>query len=463
MRAQSSPLPKAATTKTVPATGKVTGVVFDSVLMKPMPGAQVWLPATTIATTSDENGKFVLDSVPFGTQTIAYSAPVLDSIGFGTRGTVVNVSAAVTPNITIGAPSNATMWRVLCTDKLRLSADSGIAWGRITDASNGNRLSNAPTSFNWYDMRPAGRKLNFAEVNNEVRSDSTGMYYACGLPTDVAITSRAEGDNAASGEVQYLIGSRHLYRVDFTVSQDLAVAPAAKLGQLTLNTSKRPHGKAALRGTVRDGKANGIPGALISIASMDTTVRTGSDGSFYIPAMPSGTLGVSVRVIGYSRSSKLVDLRPDVVTDVDFTLGAPTVLATYNVRTERKVSIDEADFLERRKFATSGFVIDMKDKAYADAMGPLRNLPRVKVTEGRGGPVVTMTTPGAGVGGSSCTPLIYFNGMRTSVDQIASMRADLPTVVEVYNSWLNVPPRYVGSLTSTCGVILYWSNFTIKN
>lgn len=459
MRAQSSPSVSAATGTRVLETGKVSGVVFDSVMKRPMADAQVWLPGTTIAATTDNDGKFELDSVPVGKQTLAYSSPVLDSIGLGTRGRIVEVSANAVTRVTLGAPSVATMWRVLCKDKVQLGPDSGIVWGTVTDAHTGARLSNAPATFTWYDLKAKSKKFDFAELRAEVRSDTTGTFYACGLPTDVVLSTRAIGNKAASGEVQIDIGERSLHRVDLSVSEDLAVLVDARLGDTAVLNVKRPHGKATMRGTVRDNKANPIANALISVSSMDTTVRTNSKGEFFVTAMPSGTLEVSVRIVGYGRSSKLVDLRPEVVTDVDFTLGQPNTLATYTVRAERKISMEEADFLDRRKSNIGGMFINMEDMDYGDAISPLRNVPRVFVTQNGPFPTVTMARPG---NQGNCTPLIYVNGSRITADLLNTVSADDMKVVEVYNNWMLVPPRYMGSLVNPCGVILYWSSFSMK-
>lgn len=445
----------------LPVAAKVSGVVYDSVRMEPMAKVQVWIPGTTISAVTDKSGQFSLLNVPAGRQTVAYSAAAFDSIGIGDRALEITVDASKNQTIRLNAPSGATLWKALCTNKTRIGSDSGIAWGAITDAHSGKLLSGAPVSFGWYDMKVDDKKaLQFAEVRTEVLTDSTGQYVACGVPTDLSIAIQALGDSAASGEVQFKVSERMLYRVDLTVSRDLFSQAGTLLGAVKGSTAPLPRGRSTLRGTVHDEGGKPVPNVMIAISTVDTVVRTDNNGEFRISSLPSGTLGINARSIGYSSHSKLVDLRPDAALDVDIVLAKATALATYNVRAERAMSMDEQDFVERRKFNIGGHVINMKDRGFVDAIGPLMNIPRVRVSYGRNGPSITMQRPGAG---NNCMPLIYFNGGRISADQLTTLNVDHLTVAEVYTNWMQVPPRYLGSMSDNpCGVILYWSRFTIK-
>ena len=440
-------------------TGKISGVAFDSLLMTPMANVQVWVVGSTVTTNSDFRGKFELNGVPEGVQTLAYSSVILDSVGVGTRGLMITVEPNKTVSVNIGTPSGATLWRVLCANKKPVGSDSGIAWGSVSDAHTGKLLRGAPVLFGWYDMDVAGKTVNFSEVRTEVVSDSTGTYYACGLPTNVALASQALGDSAASGEVQFQLGERYSHRVDLTVSRDLFSRAETLLGAVAPNTAV-PKGTATLRGTVSNDKGVPIAGVTVALSTVDTVVRTAANGTFQLTYLPSGTLGINARSVGYASTARLVDLRPDAVTEVNFTMGAVRDLATFNVRAERKVSLDEAEFLERRKTSTGGHIINMQERGFSDAIGPLRNIPRVRVVQSREGPIITMTRPGSG---NNCVPVIYVNGARVPADQLTMMNVDQFTFVEVYTNWMQVPPRFLGAMSDNpCGVVLYWTRFSLR-
>ncbi|MEP6832997.1 MAG: carboxypeptidase regulatory-like domain-containing protein [Gemmatimonas sp.] len=443
-KAQSSPANAVAAISSVSAkaVGKIEGTVFDSLTKRPVAGASVWIEGATFSAASDASGRFVLDSLPTGVHSLAFSAPAFDSAGLGTQGRSVTVTAGANVHVQLASPSLHTLWNALCksatADDKSVSLDSGIAYGTIFDGDNKTRLAKAPTVFTWVDISKVNKKVAFAEMTYRAESDGTGTYYACGLPTDVAVSARAYGNKAASGEIEYTLGERQITRLDFVVSRELV--DGAKL-----------RGTSVLHGFVRDEHGKAIGEAVVTAVGADTSVRANADGEFTLRLLPAGTQGVQVRKIGMGVGNKIIDLQPGQTTETSLIMPSVPTLAAVKVRADvKKVSFERADLEERKKIG-AGIFIDMEERVFATPASALNMIPRVAIKYGRGGtPVVTMAR-----GNGSCTPIVFLNGMPMPLERIAEMSTDMFKYVEVYNSWLKVPARFMTKMD--CGVVLYWT------
>ncbi|MGV3708618.1 MAG: carboxypeptidase-like regulatory domain-containing protein [Gemmatimonas sp.] len=450
--------------------GRVRGTAFDSLSMEPLRGASVWIEGTARATITDDRGRFVLDSVPTGSQLLAYSSPALDSIGFGSQGRRVTVAPDSESSVTIAVPSLATFWRSLCRNQQALGSDSGIVWGRVLDAETARPYVGAYTTFMWYDMRKVDRKADFAQLSTRVMTDSTGSYYACGLPTEIILASQAyTGDStrttAASGEVEYAIGARGVHAVNLMASADMtrlgSIAAMGALGTTaSANTSPdagknpltRRSGTATLRGNVRDNAGRALPDVLVSVTSADTAVRTGKDGSFTLTAMPGGTHSLQLRSVGYAMLNTTVDIKPGGSSTVNLVMPQATELATYNVRAERSVPIEKTEYEIRRKQGL-GYSRDFAGRGDADPFSILQTIPRLQVVYGPG--TVTVTQQSAGRL-SSCTPTMRLDGKLVDAEIMRVYPIENLRSVEVFGKFEVVAP-YITSGVNSCGLILYWS------
>lgn len=422
-----------------PGLSRIEGTVFDSLAKRVVSGASIWIAGTTLSTQSDEKGHYELDSIPPGRQTLSYSSPAFDSAGIGTRGKVINLRAGVDSQINLASPSLRSLWSVLCKFRASNGKDSGIVYGTVTDADSKTRLVKAPTVFRWFDMNNKERRVSFAESDNRALTDSTGTYYACGLPTDVAFTVRAYGNNAASGGVEYSLGERSVTQLNFTVSKELFNA-------------ENTRGSATLHGVVRDGAGAPVASAVVTASSADTSVRTDEKGEFTLHRLPAGTQGLQVRKIGLGIANKLVDLHPNELTEVFVAMPPARTLATYNVRATKVMTMEESDFEDRRKmgFAT---VLDFDKRDFATPINALNNIPRVTLKRTRGNyQTATMLN-----GKNACEPTYYLNGAKTDAQLMWDYPVDRIKYAEVYTSSYTVPARFMSTSIAACGVVLYWT------
>ncbi|MEQ1693707.1 MAG: carboxypeptidase regulatory-like domain-containing protein, partial [Gemmatimonas sp.] len=90
---------------------RVEGIAYDSLAKRALRNAFIAVTGTSRSTTSDDKGRFRLDSVPEGPQQFTMQHAVFDTLGLS------GVSARVlvqqkTPRVTLAVPSFETLWRV---------------------------------------------------------------------------------------------------------------------------------------------------------------------------------------------------------------------------------------------------------------------------------------------------------------------------------------------------------------
>lgn len=435
-----------------PATTTVKGTVYDSLTMSPSAKATVWLSGGTQTAVTDENGRFELESVPIGKHFLAFSSVALDSLGLEPLGTQVEIDDRGKA-VRLATPSFATIWKSLCANvTVASAADSGIVWGTIRDAASDSRLHGAAAHFTWYDAHATqdNKGLSFNELNHRVTTDSTGNYYACGLPSDIKISSQATGTRSASGDVEFLIGERRVSRIDLLVSSDMVLqATAGQILAADSTIAMTPKGTAILKGRVIDAKGKPANNATITAANADSVVRTNADGEFVFLNLPAGSQSVQARMIGYSATAALVELRPAQTTSVELRLPDAQTLATVNVRSERTLGTDQVRFNERKRLEF-GMTRTAKDfVGRFDVISMVRDFPRVVTSPLRGG-IIQLDHPMHG----RCTPATYLDGIKVDQEEITMRRPSHFAAVEVYNSPLKIPLGFDGN---GCGTLLFWT------
>ncbi|MEO8000181.1 MAG: carboxypeptidase-like regulatory domain-containing protein, partial [Gemmatimonadaceae bacterium] len=375
-----------------------------------------------------------------------------DSTGLGTLQRSVVIQATNDTQLSVHTPSLATIWKQLCNGVKTSGLDSGIAWGTVRDAATGIRQSGAAVGFTWYDASVAkNKKMLVQEVARDVRTDSTGVYYACGLPTEIRVSSEATGTRSASGVIEYLIGARRMMRIDLLVSTDMVLQPIDRERTPAESIAAlKPHGRATLRGVIRDTKGVLVPNAMITLASLDTMVRSDERGEFRLSSLPAGTHVLQARSVGFTPASMLIDLVPDSTTAAVLLVAKANELAVVNVRAERVAGRDKVGYDERRREGW-GYALEHKDfKNRPDVASILQQTPGLNLKRVRPGEFIVQTM-------APCT-VVYVDGGRTSIDALAAYQPDDLRAIEVYPRYVSSPPMYaVIQMGSGCGTILFWT------
>jgi hypothetical protein len=323
-------------------------------------------------------------------------------------------------------------------------------WGTIRDAATDSALTGATATLGWYGLRQGiVKSLQVSERRRSVTTDNAGVFFACGLPTDLMIATDAIATNSASGHVEYTIGARRLYRLDLLVSSDMVIPDSVPLrtAQDSL-AAERAHGRSVVTGTVLDEKRNPVANATVTVMSADTSANTDASGKFQLSALPAGTHMVQVRHVGMMPVTQRLQLRPDHPTDVTIQMSAVTALATIDVRARSAQRMEYDDRRERGLgFALDSTVLNHR----LDLFGALSNIPMTQVVRSDTGASIivrNLSTRG------TCTPTAFLDGKQTVLELIVTLPPDHFRAIEVL-PYESVPIQYLS--VTRCGVILFWS------
>lgn len=433
-------------------TGRIRGVVYDSLTSRPVSGATVSAIEARRTTFTDARGRFELDSMPVGTATVSFASPTLDSLGLFTLARAVNVASTKTVDVTLATPSLATLWRALCPRTVAVPGDSGIVYGEVVDAATETRYRGARISASWWSMESTGNAVNVARLSSFATTDSTGSYRLCGTPTGTEMTVQADAGRAISGELNLQLGVARIRRRDFLVSDEMNPSRADSARSADSRRS------AILRGVVRDSKGNAVPDALITLPSASITQRSNAEGRFVLSAVPAGTQPLHVLRVGFAPMITDVDLRADQTTDVVLSQSEMTTLATVNVVADRRVNLARQAFDDRRRKGFGYFLSGRELTESFDLTFALQRVPSVQV-RGSG----SSLSIGMGSGFDACTPELFIDGRRVTLEEFRFYQPRELAGLEIYTSPGTVPPQFMLAssmvLGRRCGVIAAWTKY----
>jgi len=428
--------------------GTITGTVYDSLLQSPLIRATVSLIGSSRSAHTDDQGRFVLDSVPEGIQAVSFWRSDLDSIGLSSFVTKVKVDSGRTVIVVLAVPSHATFWRAACgRGRSRASPDSGLVFGTVTDAETGHRLAGAQVAFSWLaaeQERP--RQWVIERPARTLTTDSVGAYYLCGAPVEYLVAARARVGAFASGLIEALVDSRGISR------RDLAVSREAVPGSADSGPGRR--GLATLIGTVRGERGGLLPGAYASLEDGAGRAEVDSMGRFVMRDLPSGTQMLMVRRIGYFASRQPIDLRNRDTVRVAVALAEATILDTIRVvATADEQRIVEA--IDERRLAGFGYLLGPAEiRQHTSLRSVFERVPLVTVQ----GPTYNFTIGFRKPrwGKELCTPAIYIDDYLADAEQLASLQTADLFAVEVYTHPNAGLFKYL-AWNNQCGVILVWT------
>lgn len=437
--------------------GSIRGMVFDSLAMRAVPFASVTLVGVPKPVVADRFGKFKFDDVAAGVRTVIFNAPDLDSLGFGAMGAQFTLQSKQQVEITLATPSLRTVWERRCQGALPMSSDSGIVWGTVRNAETLSPAEGVEAGFHWYDLNAGtvpGLMIN--DVRKQVATAKDGLFFACGVPTGVALTSAAIDSTAASGVVEYALGERRMMRLDLLVSGDMIMPDTLNLHSIRDSTAAlRARGLATVSGIITDERNRPIADAVVSIPGTDTTVRSNKQGKFVLAGMPGGTHSLDVRRVGFAKQMQMVSLRPGEVTNVAMTVSGMNVLSAYNVRAKTgKKGSDLLAFEKRRQLGTGMFLEGRAITSRHELEDALRVFPGVILHYNRTGRYGLSMDDAVG---GRCVPRVWLDGLPSSMNIVAMRKPEDFRAIEVYNRVSEVPREYQQEMKFICGVMLFWS------
>ena len=431
--------------QSVAGVGSIRGEVFDSLIGARLEGAHVRVHGTSLLATTNSRGRFMLDSVPAGTRVLLVDHPALDSAGLSDLPTAVVVVTGRTTQVRVAVPSLRTLATTACAGSPPpAGSDSGIVFGSVRDAESGLRLVGADVAMSWVAVERTGGRPSVVPRERDVRTDSLGNYYVCGVASSVGVNLRASAGPFASGELQLEIGQRRLLRYDVSVSrEELESAgdtiPGSRLGLATIVGSVRAEGGAPLV----DARA--------SVLGVIGDAVTDSAGRFVLADLPSGSQMLFVRRIGYGYSASAVELRNRDTTRVSLELQAVTLLDTIRISANRWVRAELDELEQRLDRASPNRVLTAEAlRGIGSVSTAFYNFPSLHVQRRPGSVSIYMVR-----GARLCRPAVWLDGWPSSVNELDVQRPDDLIALEVYPLF-EVPLRYQQGYTG-CGVVLAWT------
>src|SRR5687768_15971252 len=231
-----------------------------------------------------------------------------------------------------------------------------------------------------------------------------------------------------------MIGAGFCSRLDWSVRR-----AAALIAVISAPVS----GQGTISGVVLDSLGTPLSGAQITVASSSSRAISDGAGEFRLVGVPTGSLELQVRRLGYRPTSQPLNIQPGAnprlaIRLAALTLQLPSVevrrrpeaydsrLAGFNARKERQVG----HFVTREKLDR------MSSAPFVDA---LSYLPQHQFREIRGGATQLELL------GSRCPPLVFLDGFQAGSAVIHLEMIDLPDVasVEVSSAVATVPPEFM--------------------
>jgi len=416
----------------------ISGLVVDSLRLRPLAGADVIVAGTSHHATTDSSGLFTIDSLEPGKYRLGVFHPYLDSLSLAIGTKETNVPLEEGMGIVFGVPSATTLIKTMCPTS---SADSStVLMGTVIDVDTGKPVGGAKVTVSWteYIFGKRIRGLQKSPQKLETRTSASGAYRMCGLPADVGAAVVAESDNAKTDE----IGIR-------------SVSPSVML--LTLAVSKTPAAPVTLNGFVRDEKGNALRSARIQMVGTENSAVTDDNGRFTLNKVLPGSRNIAIRRIGYIPTSIALQVTRTPMEAIDVRLAKYVpILDTVFIRGRREQGLAAIGFTQRIN-TTLGEHIRREDfekhnpKLLTDI---LRNTNQVKVMYVGSVPIAVPRR-----GGIPCTKLVIDGTpwiIRDARDFNDIIDVAELSAVEVY-SGSNVPSEFDIGRDHGCLTIVVWS------
>ena len=238
-------------------------------------------------------------------------------------------------------------------------------------------------------------------------------------------------------------------------------------------------GTAVVAGVVTDTLRNAVARAEVLLSDgkvVVRTTRTGDDGAFSLDALPSGTLTLTIRRIGFRPRTEELQLRPDVRKQLAVSLSPmPTELDGVLVLARTSAFGGRLrDFYQRKERTAWGYYFtpdDLERMKLARPSDVLRQVPGVRLVHDPAvGYVAFLSSDSSGRPGTCAMP-IYRNGVRVAGPRLLATTRQTPqhglsldefldaddlAAVEVYKT-AEGRPMEITQHEGKCGAIVVWT------
>ncbi len=439
------------------SSGRIEGIVFDSVHARPLAGARVVAVGTAAQSevhreaTSDSAGRYQIDSLPLGRYVVGFESPLLDSLEVTLSPREANLASGEGATLNLALPSAAKLRSAVCLGA-PIPPQTGVIIGHVVSAETESPVAGAVIAMVWRDInvdRAKRLRVTTSERSDSVITDKDGWYRMCGVATGAWVSMQVRHANRKSGVVRT--------RVDDTLGIAVQHLSYSTSGDTTTEGGTTLlSGTAMLTGVVRGVAGTPLSSAEVRVRGTRAEGRSDEAGAFTLRGLPAGTLQLEVRHIGYAAAEIPVSLHPGVTT-------------THDVVLRRIVNLDSMVIVATRPKYPDFYA--HKGAGFGRFYGPevlaqqratrtsdfFERIPGFRVEQSRGKAlVVSSQGPGNFYGG--CTATVVIDGMRVldtppSVNDVHPMDV---AAIESYPASMadQAPPEYhIGG----CGGVVIWT------
>jgi hypothetical protein len=221
-------------------------------------------------------------------------------------------------------------------------------------------------------------------------------------------------------------------------AQPPAAAPTSKLVGIVTDTSGAPLSRAEVW--------------LIAASTLRTI--SNDSGKFELPGLPSGSITLGVRRLGYESATFSATLKAGKTHRATFPL-TPSVQSLAEVKVQDTASTWLSVFDQRRSMHRGSFLTrsDFERDNLRIATDILRRVPGVQIVPTRTGTMVQMTR---GAGARRCIPQLYVHETPYS-GNFDDFTPDDIEALEVYVGISEIPPDLVTMGRPICAAIVIWT------
>jgi hypothetical protein len=454
--------------------GFLAGIVWDSTRYGPLAGAQVFLSGTSYAAVTDAEGRFLMEGIPEGVFTAAFTHPRLDTLGVMAGGVDVEILPREVTDVRLGVPSTGSILVEACRGEERRWG-AGVVFGVVRDRESGEPLPGALVRLDWQEVDQTGPGRIGAQGRwFEASTDGEGRYSVCSVPGDHLLVIHATFMDRRSDTLHVRVPEDSYKVVDLV----LELPPGMVRPATGAVVPTEGAGVQGVQGFILEpGSGEPVRNAAVTLRQIPGTVlasgETNERGFFRLQTRLPGSYALSAQALGYAGiRDEPVEVQMGKLTVLDVRMAPEALeLAPLVVTAEaRTYHLEMQGFYERRtKGLDTGVFFDpetMEERMPNRLTDLLWGVPAIRVAETQAGQQGVYFRSGerASAGGLNiCWPMVYLDrhlirpggfdeplALNELVDvfDIAAM--------EVYRTPAEIPPEFNGP-NAGCGVIVLWT------
>ena len=465
-----SDVPKAKPTfPTAIPTAKVSGIVFDSVAMRPLPNAVVQIvsvndPSRIRKATANAGGEFVVDSLPLGAYVLGFLHDRLDVLGIESALQRVDIQTSDDIEARLVIPSAGTLITRRCGNAPFGQAPS-MYIGVVRPTRTSMLSVRARVRAQWTEVFAGPRGLERRAPVRFTEASDNGFFAFCGVPTDVPILTRAFAGSDSSGVVELRAPLNGLLVRDLYIGAATRVtSPFPNAVNHTIPKTSAVQitwlrGDGQVRGFVRTDEGKPIAGARVTVWDSGIDATTNVDGQFILKGLPIGTYTLETRALGFQLHRRPVDVSDGAEKFVDVVMDAvaPTLDLVKVKAGLNTGAVPLAEFERRRKGGFGHFLdeVQIERRAAMHTSDLFRSTPGMTIMPSAAtGERVLMNAAG---GGGVCVPAVFLNGVTITTDGNLDAFINPKDVraIEIYSRVASVPVQFQSR--NGCGSIVLWT------